>query len=191
MSPRMKQIRNVAFGVLVSAGVLVAYEVSALGQSEPPESGQDQAHRPWGEHGGPMGHHGGPHGDGFGMGMDGGFGPVLRQLDLTDAQEKSVRDILTQARPDMQKMHEQMHSLIETFQRTLPDDPKYSSVVAQTTRDSQQLAASVVKQVSDLRTKIYAVLTPEQKSRLPELMKKMAEHHQMHHGMPRPEGEGS
>jgi Spy/CpxP family protein refolding chaperone len=138
-----------------------------------------------------MGHHGGPHGDGFGMGMDGGFGPVLRQLDLTDAQEKSVRDILTQARPDMQKMHEQMHSLIETFQRTLPDDPKYSSVVAQTTRDSQQLAASVVKQVSDLRTKIYAVLTPEQKSRLPELMKKMAEHHQMHHGMPRPEGEGS
>jgi Spy/CpxP family protein refolding chaperone len=187
MNSRVKLIRNAAFGALAGAGLLLAYEIPALSQNDPAESSQDPMHRHWGEHGGAMGRHGG----GFGLGFDGGFGPALKQLDLTDGQQKSVRDILTQARPEMQKMHEQMHNLVETFRRTLPDDPKYSSVVAQTTRDSQQLAASMVRQVSDLRTKIYAVLTPEQKARLPGLMKNMEERHKMHHDGAQPEDQHS
>jgi Spy/CpxP family protein refolding chaperone len=187
----MKLFRNAALGVVAGATVFVAYQTAALSQNDPPQSGEEQGHRPWGEHGGQMWHHGGRHDDGFGMGMDGGFGPALRQLDLTDEQRKSVHDIVDQARPDMQKIHEQMRNLLENFRRTLPDDPKYSAVIAQTTRDSQQLAASMVKEASELRTKIYGVLTKEQKARLPELMKDMGGHHKMREGRPGPEGESS
>lgn len=187
MSPRLKLVRNGVLAVLLSAGVLVTYETSALGQNEPSTPPQDQSHRHWGEHGGSMGHHG----DAFGMGMDGGFGPVLHQLNLTDEQKKSVHGIFTDARPQMEKMHESLRSVIDTFQSTMPDDPKYAAAVAKASKDSQALAASMVQEASSLRTRVYSVLTPEQKARLPELMKQAAAERKTHHHGPQSDADGT
>ncbi|HZF16608.1 MAG TPA: Spy/CpxP family protein refolding chaperone [Steroidobacteraceae bacterium] len=188
MNPRLKLVRNAVLGALLSGGVLVTYETSALSQDEPATTTpQDQPHRHWGDHGGNFGHR--P--DAFGIGMDGGFGPALKQLDLTDEQKKSVHGIFEDARPRMQKLHESLRSMVDTFQGTMPDDPQYAAAVARATKDSQALAASMVQEASSLRTQVYSVLTPEQKARLPDLMKQAAaERKSQHHG-PQPDADGA
>lgn len=183
MNLNLNHPRNILLALVASAGiaVAVAHESVAMEQTGSPSAWQGHGHH----------HHGGDYGDvGFGIGMSGGFGPALKQLNLTTEQQKSVDSILTAARPEMQKMRTDMHSMVETFQNTLPDDPKYAAVVTQATKESQQIAAALVKQVSDVRTKIYALLTPEQKARLPELMKQMsAERHERRE--PRPQTESN
>jgi Spy/CpxP family protein refolding chaperone len=174
MNPRLKLGRNVLLALVASAGVAVAYETFAVEQTDTPRAWQGHGHH----HGEGFGHGG----EGaFGPGMIGGFGAALRQLDLTDDQKKNVHDIFDAAHPQMQKMRDDMHNMMNTFQNTLPDDPNYASVVAQVTSESQQLAASMVSEASDLKSKVYAVLTPEQKAKLPDVMKKMSAEHSKRH----------
>jgi len=178
MSPRLRLLRNAAFGVLASAGALVTYETSALGQNEPPDASQTQPRHHWGDRQGDA-----HHDAGFGMAMDGGFGRALKELNLSDPQKKSVQDIFTAARPEFDRMRQSMHAMVESLSNAMPDDPNYASVVEQATRDSQQLAASMVKQTSDLKTRLYGVLNADQKARLPDVMKQVkAERASHRHG---------
>jgi Spy/CpxP family protein refolding chaperone len=178
MSPGLKLLRNAALGVLAGGGVLVAYETSALSQNEPTDTTQSQPRHHWGDHKG-FAHYDG----GFGMAMDGGFGRALKELNLSDDQKKSVQDIFTAARPEFDSMRQSMHTMVESLGNTMPDDPNYAAVVEQATRDSQQLAASMVKQASDLKTRLYGVLNADQKARLPAVIKQMqAEHASHRHG---------
>jgi Spy/CpxP family protein refolding chaperone len=164
VNAKLNLTRIVLLALVSSAGAAVAHESLALDETDSPRAWQGHGH-----------HHGGNHGDsGFGIGMSGGFGPALKQLNLTDEQRKSVESILSAARPEMQKMRTDMRNMVETFQNTLPDDPKYSAAIVHVTKESQQLAAALVKQVSEVRQEIYAVLTPEQKAKLPDLMKKVS-----------------
>jgi Spy/CpxP family protein refolding chaperone len=170
MNPRLKLSRNVLLALVASAAVAVAYETFAVEQTDAPRAWQGHGHH----HGEGYGHDG----EGaFGPGMISGFGAALRQLDLTDDQKKSVHDIFEAAHPQMQKMRDDMRNMVQTFQNILPDDPNYVSVVAQVSSESQQLAASMVSEASNLKSKVYAVLTPEQKATLPDVMKKMSAEH--------------
>jgi Spy/CpxP family protein refolding chaperone len=164
--------RMLLLALVAGTGAIVASGSHAMEQTDAPHTWQGRRY----QHDGDRGDHE------FGIGMNGAFGPALRRLDLTAEQQKSVATILDAARPDMQKMRDDMHGLVETLQNTFPDDPKYAASVKQVTAESQQLAGALVRQVSDLRTKIYAVLTPEQKARLPELMKEMSAGHQGRRG---------
>src|SRR5882672_8433214 len=103
MSPGLKLLRNAALGVVVGAGVLVTYETSALSQNEPTDTTQSQPRHHWGDRKG-FEHHDG----GFGLGLDGGFGRALKELNLSDAQKKSVQDIVTAARPQIDSMRQSM-----------------------------------------------------------------------------------
>ncbi len=170
----MKPTRSILWGLVAGATIVAAY--AGVAWAHTGDEGSWQGH----------GHHGGMHGD-FGSGpgeMFGGFGPALKQLNLTDAQRQSVHSIMAAEHPQMQKMHEQMHTMLQTFETTLPDDPNYATVVAQATTQSQEMAAQMVKHVSDMRTQIYALLTTDQKKQLPGILKSIAaEHAQMHEKM--------
>ncbi len=172
----MKPSRSILWGLVAAATIVAAYAGVAWAQTA------DEG--PWQGHGH---HHGGDMHGAFGHGpgdMFGGFGPALKQLNLTDAQRQSVHSIMAAAHPDMQKMHEQMQTMMQTFETTLPDDPNYATVVAQATTQSQEMAAQMVKHMSDIRSQVYAVLTPDQKKQLPAILKSIAaEHAQMHEKM--------
>jgi Spy/CpxP family protein refolding chaperone len=175
----MKPTRSILWGLVAGATIVAAYEGVAWAQTG--DEAPMQAH----EH-----HHGGHGGDmhgGFGSGpgeMFGGFGPALKQLNLTDAQRQSVHNIMAAEHPQMQKMHEQMHTMLQTFETTLPDDPNYATVVAQATTQSQEMAAQMVKHMSDVRSQVYELLTADQKKQLPGILKSIAaERAQMHEKM--------
>lgn len=171
----MKPTRSILWGLVAGATIVAAY--AGVAWAHAGDDGSWQGH---GHHGGGM------HGD-FGPGpgeMFGGFGPALKQLNLTDAQRQSVHSIMAAEHPQMQKMHEQMHTMMQTFETTLPDDPNYAAVVAQATTQSQEMAAQMVKHMSDIRSQVYAVLTADQKKQLPGILKSIAaERAQMHEKM--------
>ena len=49
---------------------------------------------------------------------------------------------------------------------TMPDDANYPALIAA----QKQLAADAIQQMSDTQTQIYAVLTPEQRAKVPEIL---------------------
>ena len=171
----MKPTRSILWGLVAGATIVAAY--AGVAWAHAGDDGSWQGH---GHHGGGM------HGD-FGPGpgeMFGGFGPALKQLNLTDAQRQSVHSIMAAEHPQMQKMHEQMHTMLQTFETTLPDDPNYATVVAQATTQSQEMAAQMVKHMSDVRSQVYELLTADQKKQLPGILKSIAaERAQMHEKM--------
>lgn len=106
----------------------------------------------------------GPHHRGHG-----GHGPflgALHQLNLTAAQQQSIHSLFDAAKPQMQSLHQQMRSNGEALQSTAPDAPNYPSLIA----TEKQLATQGVQQRADLHAQIYAVLTPQQKAQLPQVL---------------------
>lgn len=105
---------------------------------------------------------------------------ALRRLHLTQEQREKVHALLSGVR----KQHaEPMKTAREDFAALAnPGDPGHAAAV----QAAQARAASRVQRRSDLDTQIYALLTPEQKTKLPEVLSRMQAmrghgHGRMHH----------
>jgi Spy/CpxP family protein refolding chaperone len=99
----------------------------------------------------------------------GGAGPglerIAQQLTLTDAQKASIRDAVRQSRQAAvaaggNASPPNMAALL------IPTDPNHAAAVAA----AKQRAAERVQQMVDTQAKIYALLTPEQKAQLANLI---------------------
>jgi periplasmic protein CpxP/Spy len=77
-------------------------------------------------------------------------------------------------------MHEQMRANHLKLTQTKPDDPNYGNVVAEVAQSNAALASQRTSHMAELRTQMYAVLTPAQKTQLAALEAQWAEH--PHHG---------
>jgi Spy/CpxP family protein refolding chaperone len=88
------------------------------------------------------------------------------ELGLSTEQRQTIRGFFESAQPGFRSLHEQMRANTRLMLNTQPDDPKYQSVVQQVSQSSAELAQQMVLQSSQLRTQVYAVLTPEQKTKL-------------------------
>ncbi len=109
------------------------------------------------------------HGQRHGQSHHHGDAPLLgtlKQLDLTTAQKQSIRSIFESNAPQRQALREQQHSNRTALASTMPDDPRYPALIA----TQKQLAADAIQQSSDTQTQIYALLTPEQKAQIPQLL---------------------
>jgi periplasmic protein CpxP/Spy len=161
----MKSMRNVLVGTVLAGGALLAAATSfsIAGADEattaPPPPG---AHAP------------GPHGPH-------GFGPerIFSKLGLTAEQQASIKSIMTAAKPRMKSLHEQMRANHLKLMQTKPDDPNYGNVVAEVAQANATLASQRTSQAAELRTQMYAVLTPAQKTQLATLEAQWAS--QPHH----------
>lgn len=91
---------------------------------------------------------------------------LIQQLELTEAQRESIRAILDASQAQREAMREQHREAMKASLTTLPDDPNYIAVVEK----RKQLASEAIQQRSDLNSQIYAVLTPEQKAQVPQLI---------------------
>lgn len=103
-----------------------------------------------------------------GPGPGGMLGPeLMRQLNLSEDQQKQVRTIMTQSFESTRTQHEELRQLAEKrFQGTLTSDEETR---ARTLR--QQLATSM----KDTQSRIAALLTADQKTKLEEIMKERRE----------------
>jgi Spy/CpxP family protein refolding chaperone len=127
-------------------------------------SNTDTSPPPGGHHG--WGGHGGPH----------GWGPahLYRKLGLTADQQASVKSIMQAARPGFESLHQQMRANDAKLRATTPDDPNYASIASEVGQTRGTLTTQLAAQEADLRAKLYAVLTPAQKTQLATLE---AQHH--------------
>src|ERR1700682_644857 len=160
----MKSIRNVLAGTLLAGGALlpaatsfsIANAADEATAATPPPGPQER------------GHHGG--------------GPerLFSKLGLTAEQQASIKSIMTAAKPQRQSLHEQMRANHLKVMQTKPDDPNYGNVIAAVAQSNATLASERTTQAAHLRTQVYAVLTPAQKTQLAALEAQWAAH--PHHG---------
>lgn len=94
---------------------------------------------------------------------------LIQKLDLTDAQRENIRGILEASESQRKALREQHHAAMKASITTLPDDPNYLALVEK----RKQLASEAIQQRSDLNSQIYAVLTPEQKAQVPQLIEQV------------------
>ncbi len=138
---------------------------SAFGQ-EPQQPSQSQT-RDTGAPQRPFGR-GERRGPGHGPGM---FGPgIMRELNLTDDQQKQIHTIIDQSTEGNKTQREELRQLMEKRQQgTLTADDEAR---ARTLRE--QMRASM----KETESKIAAILTPEQKAKLEELKKQREANHE-------------
>jgi len=116
---------------------------------------------------------------------------LLSQLGLSDAQKQSIKTIMTNAHPQMQSLHEQMHANSLKLRQTAPTDANYSSIAAQVSQTHGSLSAQLMTQQAEVRAAIFKVLTPAQQTQLTALEAQMEARHAAHgpgRGGPPPEG---
>ena len=128
-------------------------------------------------------HRGGPHGGGdfFGGPMLGFF---TDYLDLSDAQQAQIKQIIAKEKPGLEpffkqemQSHEQMMQLIQggTF-----DEAKAQAIATQ----GAQVHAQLEVQHARIASQAYQILTPEQKTKLSQFIAKREqrfEHHMQEH----------
>jgi periplasmic protein CpxP/Spy len=151
----MKSIRKVVAGTLLAGGALLT---AATGFSVA-SAADETAATSGGYDGG--GHRHGPH----------GFGPgrLFHKLNLTTEQQASIKALYTAAKPQMKTLHEQARANHLKLMQTKPDDPNYSTVVAEVAQSNATLASQRTTQGAQLMAHMYAVLTPAQKTQLATL----------------------
>lgn len=94
---------------------------------------------------------------------------LVQKLDLTDEQRQRVRALIDASKAQRQSLFEQQRANARASLNTLPDDPSYLAMIEQ----RKQLATEAIQQRSDLNVQIYALLTPEQKAKVPALIEEM------------------
>jgi len=119
-----------------------------------------------------------------GMGF-GGFGAHMLgfyadYLDLTDAQQAQVKDILAKEKPTIQPLIQQLaqaHQQISQFEQAGTfDEAKVRALAAQQSRNMTELLVQKARIKSELMT----VLTPEQKDKMAKLEARRAARLQKH-----------
>lgn len=109
----------------------------------------------------------------FGGGPGAGFpGPGLMlehmadHLDLDDAQQESVRNILEAARPEIEALRDQARANREALESLDTSDAAYSAELNNIAISNGQLATEGTLLFSRIRTEVNAVLTDEQREKL-------------------------
>ncbi len=160
-----------ALAAALCAGLMIAAPQFANAQPPAPDAaaGADRPDRPPHEKG-RGGHPGGP--------RHGGGGPFLHELkslDLSDAQRSSVREAIKaqwQSARDERVAARQLHRNVEI---AAPDSPGYSGLVNQLADAEANEARDRVQKQAALKSQIFAMLTPAQKTALTEKLKNLPE----------------
>ncbi|HEX8352131.1 MAG TPA: Spy/CpxP family protein refolding chaperone [Pyrinomonadaceae bacterium] len=125
------------------------------------------------QHGGPGGHHRGPgmHGTHGGPGHHGKMlGHLARELNLTDAQQAQVKQIVESFHESNKGLHEQLmkgggHGPFEGLKDGVFDE----AAVRAAAQARANLHVEMEVTHARLMSQIYALLTPEQKAKVAEL----------------------
>ena len=104
-----------------------------------------------------------------GYGGPGGFRHMLKQLDLTSAQQDQVKAIWTKEKPALQPLMEQMrqnHSAMSALEASGPFDEAKTRALA--TQNSQTMIELQVEHAR-IKSEIMQILTADQKAKLAQM----------------------
>jgi periplasmic protein CpxP/Spy len=126
------------------------------------------------------------HMHGFAFGGETPLVRLVQRLDLSEEQRQNLDSLVESKRAEQENLQEQQRANFEASLTTLPDDPAYPALVEK----RKELASTAIQQRSDLNVQIYALLTPEQKAQVPQLIEEMRAHMKERRAMrQRPSGE--
>lgn len=95
---------------------------------------------------------------------------LFDQLGLTDAQRSSVRQLIQQsfqqAQPEMQALRQKRMA----FDNATPGSNQFKAAADDLAQTESNAAHAQVLRQADLRTRVYNLLTPEQRTRLTKLV---------------------
>jgi Spy/CpxP family protein refolding chaperone len=157
----MKSIRKVLFGTLLAGGAALA--VAGGFSIADAQTTSTATTTPPGGQGGHWGHH-----------RHGGMWHLYSQLGLTAEQKASIKSIFQAAKPQLQTLHQQAQANHLKLQQATPGGANYSATVAEVAQENATLASQRTTQSEEIRTQIYAVLTPTQKTQLATLQAQWA-----------------
>lgn len=103
-----------------------------------------------------------------GMGMGMGF-RELHQLDLTDAQKGSIRQMVQQSFADHKTARQALQQQRMDFEAMTPDAAGYQSAAASLAQAEANAARDRVMQQATLRSQVYGLLTDTQRTKLASL----------------------
>ena len=119
--------------------------------------------------------HGGPGGHGPGGG-DPLFGPMGRELNLTDAQRAQIKQLEDSFRGSTKALSEKMHSLMQAQHEAFMAGNFDEASVRANAQERAAVQVELDVAHAKLMSQIFGVLTPEQKAKLVEMHKRMGEH---------------
>ena len=106
-----------------------------------------------------------------GLGPGGGFGPgLVRELNLSNEQKQQVRTIIQHSFESSKAAREEL--------RQLGEKRRQGTLTSEEQARARTLHAQMRASMKDTATKLAAVLTPEQKTRVEELLKERKANHQ-------------
>ena len=140
-----------------------------------------------GQHGGPGGHRG-PGGPGMHGGPGGDLlGHFARELNLTDAQQAQVKQLVAAFHESNKGLHEQLMKTGPGHFEGLKDGAFDEAAVRAAAQARANLHVEMEVGHARLMSQIYALLTAEQKAKVAELRQR---HEQKRRQPPPPGGEG-
>ncbi len=103
---------------------------------------------------------------------------LTRALDLTDAQQQQVKSLVEAQRPALKGLMQQLASerqqMLAATQNGQYDQSKVQAIASQ---QGQTLANLIVAR-QELQSKIYSLLTPEQRTKFDQMQQRRLEHMQ-------------
>lgn len=100
-----------------------------------------------------------------------GMQHMAQQLNLSDKQKDQFKQLHRKSRDRMQTIRDAMKDNREALMKLDPQDRDYMSKVDKLATEKGRLVERSVKQFAKMRADFYAILTPEQRSKLAEMRK--------------------
>ncbi len=89
---------------------------------------------------------------------------MLAKLNLSDAQEASIKELVSAARERNKASREALRKQRRAFESMTPDQAGYEAAATSLAQAEGQAAQARVQQQAKLRAQIHAMLTPEQQA---------------------------
>jgi periplasmic protein CpxP/Spy len=134
-----------------------------------------------------MGQHGrgeGPHGGGFGPGM---LEHLAKVLDLTEAQQSQIKTILEAGQSAEEPIRKKMDEVHKQLEAATANGQFDETQVRTLANQQAQLMADSIVEHERMKSKIYSILTAEQRTKAEEMHKQGGPHRRP--GPPPPSGE--
>jgi len=119
------------------------------------------------------------HGD---MLSDHAIGFLTDYLDLTEAQQTQVKDIVAKEKPTLDSLHQQMKQGRDALRQLETSGTFEEAKVRAAASQQSQTMTDLIVEKARIHSQLFQILTPEQKTKMTKLMDKHGRG--MRHGQP-------
>jgi Spy/CpxP family protein refolding chaperone len=101
------------------------------------------------------------------------LGRMAKHLELDEAQQQSIENILEATRPEFQALRTDFRANRRALQALDPADPDYTAAINDIAAENGRLATEGTLLMSRVRNEVHSVLTDEQRAKLAQGKQRM------------------